>query len=150
MDEYLDENSVDGLQFLNEKFAENLELYIKLFILLYADDTVIFADSASDLQKTLSVFEKYCIDGKLNVNVTKTKVVIFSKRKFTRSINFKLFNEILEIKDSYVYLGLLFKYNGNFAQARKKLIDQAQKASYALYKKIQNISIPVDLLIKII
>ena len=97
----------------------------------------------------MSVFEKYCIDWKLNVNVTKTKVVIFSKRKFTRNINFKLFNEILEIKDSYVYLGLLFKYNGNFAQARKKLIDQAQKALYALNKKIQNISILVDLQLKL-
>ena len=46
-------------------------------------------------------------------------------------------------------MGLQFKYNGNFAQARKTLIDQAQKALYALYKKIQNISIPVDLQLKL-
>ena len=72
MEEYLDENIVDGLQFLNEKFANKLELYIKLFIILYADDTVFFAESATELQKktnkkTLSVFEKYCIDWKLSI-----------------------------------------------------------------------------------
>ena len=73
----------------------------------------------------------------------------FFKKEIYKKYYFKLFNKILEIKDSYVYLGLLFKYNGNFAQARKKLIDQDQKALYALYKKIQNISIPVDLQLKL-
>ena len=38
----------------------------------------------------------------------------------------------MEIKDCYTYLGLLFNYNGNFFQARKKLVDQAQKALYDL------------------
>ncbi len=46
-------------------------------------------------------------------------------------------------------MGLIFNYNGNFYKARKKLVDQAQKAMYALYKKIQNIPIPIDLQLKL-
>lgn len=140
---------MDGLTFMNEKFTENLDLYIKLFIFLYADETIIFAESAEGLQKALDVFEQYCFEWKLTVNVSKTKIVIFSKRKFNKNVTFKLCNEIIEIKDSYVYLGLLFNYNGNFFQARKKLVDQAQKALYALCKKIQNISLPIDLQLKL-
>lgn len=33
---------------------------------------------------------------------------------------FKLQNKTLEIVDSYSYLGLIFKYNGNFNETRKK------------------------------
>ena len=44
-------------------------------------------------------------------------------------------NEIVEVMESYEYLGLLFNYNGNFCQGRQQLVDQVQKAMYALYTK---------------
>ena len=43
----------------------------------------------------------------------------------------------------------VFNYNGNFTIARKKLSEQAQKARYALYRKLRNISIPIDLQLKL-
>jgi hypothetical protein len=46
-------------------------------------------------------------------------------------------------------LGILLIYNGNFTIARKKLSEQAQKARYALYRKLRNISIPIDLQLKL-
>ena len=58
-------------------------------------------------------------------------------------------NEIVEVMDSYTYLGLLFNYNGNFCQGRKKVVDQPQKALYALYRKNYNLAIPVDLQLKL-
>jgi hypothetical protein len=45
----------------------------------------------------------------------------------------------IEIVSSYSYLGILLIYNGNFTIARKKLSEQAQKARYALYRKLRNI-----------
>ena len=48
------------------------------------------------------------------------------------------------MQDSYSYLGVTFNYN-----ARKKLLDQAQKSLYGLFRKIQNISIPIDLQLKL-
>ena len=70
----------------------------------------------------------YCEIWKLAVNVNKTKVMMFSKGK-TRQ------NKTLEIVYSYSCFGLIFKYNGNFNETRKKLAHQAQKSLFSIYKK---------------
>ena len=41
LEEYLSENSVNHLEFLNENCIQHIGMYLKLFLLLYADDTVI-------------------------------------------------------------------------------------------------------------
>jgi ferredoxin-thioredoxin reductase catalytic subunit len=50
-------------------------LFIKLFILLYADDTVIFSETREEMQNMLDVFTDYCKQWKLYVNIDKTKAV---------------------------------------------------------------------------
>jgi hypothetical protein len=55
-------------------FRKNLR---KLFVLLYADDTVIMAESREDLQAQLNVFGEYCKKWKLKVNAEKTNIFIF-------------------------------------------------------------------------
>jgi hypothetical protein len=54
-------------------------MYLKLYILLYADDTVIMAESNEDPQVLLNVFGEYCKKWKLKVNAEKTKIFIFSR-----------------------------------------------------------------------
>ena len=39
--------------------------------------------------------------------------------------------------------------NGNFLEAKRKLVNQAQKALYSLYKNISNQAIPTDLHLKL-
>ena len=51
----------------------------KLFLILYADDIVIFANSKEQLQAGLNILSDYCLKWKLTVNSTKTKVMIFRK-----------------------------------------------------------------------
>jgi hypothetical protein len=51
----------------------------------------------------------------------------------------------LQIEDSYSYLCVIFNYNDSFVKERTKLMDQARKALYCLYRKLRNISIPIDL-----
>jgi hypothetical protein len=51
------------LKTISEKIEENLNIYLKLFVLLYADDTVIVAESREDLQAQLNVFGEYCKNG---------------------------------------------------------------------------------------
>ena len=51
----------------------------KMFLLLYADDIVIFANSAEELQHSLDSLGDYCRKWKLKVNVKKTKVMVFRK-----------------------------------------------------------------------
>ena len=59
----------------------NVMIYMKLFTLLYADDTVLMAEIPTDLQNCLDSFASYCSKWKLNVNIGKTKIVIFGVRK---------------------------------------------------------------------
>ena len=50
---------------------------VKLFLLLYANDIVIFAETEQRLREGLYVVSMYCKKWKLVVNVNKTKVVVF-------------------------------------------------------------------------
>ena len=52
---------------------------IKLFLLLYADDQVIFAKSPQILQAMLLDLENYCNFWGLKINTSKTKTMIFRK-----------------------------------------------------------------------
>ena len=40
--------------------TDEVLIYFKLLILLYADGTVLFSDSCDDLQYALNAFEEYC------------------------------------------------------------------------------------------
>ena len=52
---------------------------IKLFLLLHADDLVIFAKSPETLQAMLLDIEYYCNAWGLKINTAKTKTMIFEK-----------------------------------------------------------------------
>jgi transcriptional antiterminator Rof (Rho-off) len=39
---------------------DDIEVYFKLYLLLYADDTVIFAETAAELQSALNAMYLYC------------------------------------------------------------------------------------------
>ena len=55
----------------------------------------------------------------------------------------------MQIEDSYSYLGVLFNYSDSFVKKRTKLMDQARKVLYCLYRKLRNISIQIDLQLKL-
>ena len=48
-----------------------------LFILLYADDAVIFAKSVESLHSMLNDIHEYCNTWHLTINTNKTKVTVF-------------------------------------------------------------------------
>lgn len=76
----------------NFKTIDEAHIYMKLCILLYADDTVIFSDNQEDLQNALNVFKKYCDTWKLTVNVSKTKVMLIVKvnQKIKNNMNISI------------------------------------------------------------
>ena len=51
-----------------------MNVYLRIFCLLYADDTLILAESYSQLQKALNALHLYCNKWALKVNLDKTKV----------------------------------------------------------------------------
>ena len=128
--------------------TDNLYFFFKVYVLLYADDTIIIADNEEALQKSLHSFSKYCNEWKLHVNNDKTKVVVFGARK-TNSMSFTIENTELEIVDSYKYLGTYFSQSRSFLKARKHILEQAKKAMHLLRMRIRNLYLPVDLQLKL-
>ena len=62
------------------KSVEGLDLhFLKIFLLMYADDIVLFSETEDGLQSGLNVLHDYCQKWKLTVNTQKTKIVIFRK-----------------------------------------------------------------------
>ena len=51
-------------------------MFLKLYALLYADDTIVLAESADDLQKALNSLHNYCNLWHIKVNASKTKIVV--------------------------------------------------------------------------
>ena len=69
---------------------DNLVNYLKIYVLLYADDTILLAESPEELQTALNSMNLYCNDWNFKINVSKTKVVIFSKGEIRKHPHFYL------------------------------------------------------------
>ena len=132
-------NHFQGLKTLNNVVHEELEIYLKLYTLLYADDTIIMAESADELQKALDALYNYCKDWDLTINISKTKIMIFSRGKVRKYPNFYLNKEEIEVVENYTYLGVVFNYDGSFKKAIEKQISQARKAMFSLLEKAKNL-----------
>ena len=63
------ENIQDGIT------LEQLQLYL----LLFADDAVLVSETREGLQRSLDKLHEYCFKWNLNVNIEKTKNVVFRK-----------------------------------------------------------------------
>ena len=83
---FLVRNQVPGIKC--EVNEEDVYIYIKLLVLLFADDTIIFGNNKEDLQLALDVFEKYCTEWKLTVNISKSKIVVFSGGRLPKNLKF--------------------------------------------------------------
>ena len=115
---------------------ENVLIFLKLFVILYADDTIILSDDAKHFQDMLNVFNEYCKNWKLKINIEKTKVVIFGNYIRIRNVTFFIDGQSIEIEKEFKYLGVLFTKNGRFVQHIKSLSNVACKAMYLFRKKL--------------
>ena len=77
LEKNLDENNTIGLISLTEDLEQELDTYLKLFILLYADDTVILAGSSDDMQDQINYFYEFCMKWRLKVDIEKSNVLVF-------------------------------------------------------------------------
>lgn len=139
---------INGSTGIELKDPIDLTMWLKLLVLLYADDTVIMSDSQEDFQNSLNYFYNYCKEWHLKINFNKTKIVIFGARQL-QHFDFKIGNNGIEIQDHFRYLGITFSSNGSFLKARKHIVEQANKAMYLLFTKINNSDLPIDLILKL-
>jgi hypothetical protein len=96
--------TLDGvpLEKLKERFYNELHILFELFIILYADDTVLMSETKEGMQQSLNIFQLYCDLWKLDVNINKTKVMVFSKKK-NLNYSFILQDKQLEVVEKFRY-----------------------------------------------
>ncbi len=129
---FLETNACQGIE-LQLNTPEFL-VYVKLLVLLYADDTAVLADNQQNLQRNLDYFYEYCQQWKLNVNFSKTKIIVFGARK-TSNLNFQLGGNQIEITDNFKYLGIYLSKTRTFYKARKTYSRTSSKGNAPFVQK---------------
>ena len=111
-------------------------------ILLFADDIALMSYSPAGLQHQLSILAKFCADRGLNVNVSKTKVVVFEPRR-TECPPFIYDHEgqTIERVEIFKYLGIAFHGNRGLSCAMEHLCNSARKALFAMYGRCHEMHI---------
>ena len=93
-------------QYLQENIFDSITLdQISIYLLLFADDAVLISDLKEGLQRSLNLFGNYCKKWNLTINISKTKVMIFSKGGRLPDEHFTLNGEELELVSEFNYLG---------------------------------------------
>ena len=125
LEQELDNNGVNGIDIG----------MVKLLLLLYADDIVLFWKTPDELQKSLDILESYCERWKLTVNTTKTKVMVFRNGgQLPQNLMFTFKGSNIEIVKKFCYLGIVFTAGGSSFETQKTLAGQALKAIFTLNK----------------
>ena len=110
----------------------------QLNALMYADDVVLISKSESGLQNCINAINKFSEDWKMEINLDKTKVIIFNKKGHLIQRKFWLNKDTVKCTDSYTYLGLNFKNTGNLKNTMKDLHKKGLKALFKLEKLLDN------------
>ena len=132
--------------------SHGIDLYIcKLFLLMFADDLVLFADSKVGLQRLINKLAMYCKTFKLKVNLGKTNIIVFRNGGYLSSYEKWYFEGIpIRVVTYYKYLGLVVSSRLSWYACQKTLAEQASKALFAVKRNLMQLgTLSVDLLFKI-
>ena len=113
---------------------------LNLFMLLYADDEVLFSTSPEMLQNMMNNLYDYSSIWNLKVNTNKTKIMIFEKGRKT-NVNIYYNDVLLEVVDTFKYLGTMFYKNGCWNRTQKTLSEYGSFAMHNLNRLFQNITL---------
>ena len=107
--------------------------------LLYADDLILMSTTHESLQKCITRLEHYCKTWQLEVNLKKTKIMIFNKQgSLIKKYKFYYKNNTLENVKEYKYLGFTFTCSGSDNIGIQNLLKQAKKAWFSLQYHIRS------------
>ncbi len=138
--------------------TENYPILADVIIshLLWADDLVLLALSPEGLQDNINILLNFCNMMGLEINIIKTKVVIFCPPRCKPSFEQFTLGELpIKHTEKYCYLGIIFHRDGTFTAANAELRANALRALYGLKQQIvkdalsiRSINILFDSLIK--
>ena len=104
--------------------------------LLWADDLIILALDQITLQLQLDNLYKYCDKWGIEINMDKTKLIVFNERHSFYNFKPMLGHNYIEKVESYCYLGIEVHCSGNFKMCLSQLKTKAIRALYSLQRTI--------------
>ena len=115
--------------------------------LIYADDLVCIADSASDLQSLINIVNLWCVKFRIEANLTKTEVMHVRKPSVPQSkFKFKFGAKVVNCCKTYKYLGLHINQHLDFEKMSNSFCDPASRAlSAVMCKMIKNKGFPFNI-----
>lgn len=143
LENFLLDKNIEGLKSISDAIENEIFMYMKLFILFYADDTVIMTETAEDLQNALNEFYLYFESMEVTSQYGQNKIFDISKGPLPKNVFYYNKVAIENVKD-FKYLGIIVSRTGSFPKAKKHLCEQAQKAIYSVIRKIRQFNLPVD------
>jgi hypothetical protein len=135
-------NDIEKCIDLNKMSNSDLELLSK-YLLLFADDIVLFTTSPESLQAQVDNVYSYSSKWGLKINVNKTKVCVFERRKSVHNFSINIDGQFVDIVDNFSYLGVKFSYTGSFSEATKTLAEQGLRAYNSLLGIFDRIKLDV-------
>ena len=123
-----------------DKMTETDLNLLSRYLIAFADDIVLFTTNPTSLQSQIDEMYKYSVKWGMKINVNKTKICVFEKRKQRHNVDFFIGDEKIEIVDSFIYLGIKLTHTGNMSSAVKTLTEQALKAYHNLLSLLDKVS----------
>lgn len=122
----------------------SIDQLTEIILLAFADDIALLADSKSTMRKILKALYKYCKLNHLEINIDKTKIIIFRKGGHSHDKNVGSFlygdSEKIEVVSNYTYLGIPFSNSAVFVNATNTMLSKANLAQFktiSLIKKMK-------------
>ena len=133
------------MHFLHENCPSVDIQLINLFLLMYADDTVIMSETREGLQNMLDALVSYTKKWNLTVNIDKTKIMVFRNGKKLRDDEIWTYDgKRVDTVDQFNYLGILLNYNGKFLQTQRHMAQQGQKALFTIYSTLNKFNFNIE------
>jgi Reverse transcriptase (RNA-dependent DNA polymerase) len=139
-------------------YIEDLETYVKshhpaagpfvdcapnvhMSLLMYADDTAILANSASELQNLIECMDDWCVAHGMTISVKKTEVVVFNGEEDPLPGTWHLRGTPLTISKVFKYLGVWFHYLEGAAHGLQKAASRGKLAIACLHRKLADLDV---------
>ena len=137
--------SPDLFNFYSENILRNLDNSAGLRVngetinnIRYADDTVLIAESETDLQKLLDITVEESDKLGLSLNVKKTECMVVTKKKIIPACNLVSNNHTIKQVSKFKYLGYMITSDGRCTTEVKKRIAMAKDAFRNLSPILKN------------
>lgn len=126
------DNNIRGIQLFPD--------IVEIFILMFADDIALIADTVVGLQKQLNILYQFCSKSKLVVNITKTKILVFKRGgQLARREKWTYNGSQLDIVNGFTYVGIYFSNRLSMYKMAEAMSIKAKKVLICILNSFQHV-----------